>query len=426
MELEKIQKFIQQASDLHLSGCKVNYDYSLLTTGPADSYKLNLFGMTSSPDFQVNKENLSNLGHFFLQIKSFDLKYESKVWDTYPGRFLVIGFIDEATEDVLNTLRKWENCENPRFGFFLIVLKKDLVLQKFEKIVVKKGKKQVKDNFKVGELPWVSVVYESYEVFKGKIEKFYLPDWENFTTRYSVIETLSFFVEYNEIAVFNCIKKTEKIIDLSGIVVIDFFDESCQHTYAQDEDLGKKVKYYKVYSGVEGGNFRYSLENLGLQHPTAEKLYLIDCPSTFIFCNQKLMWRGNRFYENFPLLLSTYTDGSHYANMSTTEESLVKNFNEIKNSLIQDEVDLLIDVKLDVLVYLSSWEILEKKFRSRLVVCLDEEGEKFKAEKLFDSLKSVLPNLHLEITERQNLFTTAYEPVSGNKGKGKKKLEKQL
>ena len=426
MELEKIQKFVQQASDLHLSGCKVNYDYSLLNTGPADSYKLNLFGMTSSQDFQVNKENLSNLGHFFLQIKSFDLKFESKVWDTNAGKFLIIGFIDELTEDVQNILRKWEICENPKFGFFLIVLKKDLALQKFEKIVVKKGKKQIRENFKVKELPWVSVVYESYEVFKGKMEKFYLPDWENFTMKYSVIETLSFFVEYNEILVFNCIKKTEKKIDLSGIVVIDFFDESCQQTYMQDEDLvGKKVKYYKVYSGVEGGNFRYSLETLGLQHPTAEKLYLIDCPSTFIFCNQRLMWRGNKFYEDFPLLLSTYTDGTHYATFPATEEGLVFNFNEMKNSLIQDDADLLIDVKLDVLVYLNSWEIFEKKFRSRLVVCLDEESEKFKAEKLFDRLKSVLPNLHLEITERKNLFTTAYEPLNSNKGKSKKKLERE-
>jgi len=97
----------------------------------------------------------------------------------------------------------------------------------------------------------------------------------------------------------------------------------------------------------------------------------------------------------------------------------------MKNSLIQDDADLLIDVKLDVLVYLNSWEISEKKFRSRLVVCLDEESEKFKAEKLFDRLKSVLPNLHLEITERKNLFTTAYEPLSSNKGKSKKKLERE-
>lgn len=425
MELEKIQEFVQQANEFRLSGCKVNYDYSLLTTSSINSYKLNLFGMTSSPEFQLNKDNLSGLGHFFLQVKRFDMIYQSKVWDTNPGKFIIIGFIDEVTEDILDTLKKWENCENPKFGFFLIVFKKELVLQKFEKIVVKKGKKQVKENFQVNELPWVSVVYESYEVFRGKLEKFYLPDWERFSEKYSVIETLSFFVDYNEIVVYHSIKKKEKVIDLSGIVVIDFFDESCQDVYLDEQHFDKNLKYYKVYAGVENQYFKFTLENLGLQHGTAEKLFLIDCPCTFIFCNQKLMWRGNKFFEDFSSLLSFYTDGSHYSVPNTTEEALLHSFAELKDSIFQEDLNILIDIKLEVLVYLSSWEVQQKKFRSRLIMCLEDESEKTKVEKIHDKLKTVLPNLNLELTQRQNLFSTALEQPINNSVKTKKKQKKQ-
>lgn len=425
MELEKIQEFVQQASEFRMSGCKVNYDYSLLATSSINSYKLNLFGMTSSPEFQLNKENLSGLGHYFLQVKRFDLIFQSKVWDTNPGKFIIIGFIDEVTEDVLDTLKKWENCENPKFSFFLIVFKKDLVLQKFEKIEVKKGKKQVKENFQVGELPWVSVVYESYEVFKGKLEKFYLPDWESLSEKYSVIETLSFFVEYNEIVVYNSIKKREKAIDLSGVVVIDFFDESCQDVYLDEQHFDKNLRYYKVYAGVENQYFKFTLENLGLQHGTAEKLFLIDCPCTFVFCNQKLMWRGNKFYEDFSSLLSFYTEGSHYSPQNTTEEALQNSFAELKDSIFQEDLNILIDIKLEVLLYLSSYEIHQKKFRSRLIMCLEDESEKIKVEKIHDKLKPILPNLNLELTQRQNLFNTALEHSINYSVKSQKKLKKQ-
>jgi hypothetical protein len=410
MELQKIREFVQQASDLHLSACRVNYDYSLMHPKNVESYKINLFGLASHHDLQVNKEKLVDLGHFFLNTRTLQMNLQSKIWDAHPGKFLVIGFIDEVTENVTNVLRRWETCESDDFAFFLITLKKNLVLPSFEKIVIKKGKKQLRENFSVPELPWVSLVYDSFELYKCKMECFYVPDWEKMIKKYSIVEGLLFFEETSEVLVYHNTKKRQKKIDLSGIVVLDFFDESCQDLFFNDENLGKKVKYYKIYSGIEGKNFRYSLEDKGFSHPTAEQLRIIDFPCTFVFCNQKLLWRGNKFYCSFNSLIRSYSEGSEYCESLSSERTVREAFDRLKPSFHLES--FILDVKIDVLLTLTSKKTLEEKIKTKLIVSIDEEDEKSRLEALQNSLKPILPNLSVEISPRRKLFNTSIESHS--------------
>ena len=422
MELRKIQDFVSQASDLHLAECRVNYDYSLLSPKSIESYKLYLFGVSLTPDVQVNKEKLIDLGHFFLNIRTIPLKIQSKVWDTHPGQYLVIAFIDKVTENITDLLKKWENCTSSHFRFFLIVFNKNLSLPAYENITVKKGKKNIKENFEIPELPWVSVIYDSFEIFKGKLPSFYLSDWEMMHKNYSITEGLLFFEDTSEVIVFQNMKKKEKRIDLTGLVVLDFFDESVAEASWSNEQLGKKVKYYKIFSGADQKNFRYTLGEQGLSHPTAEKLKIVDFPSTFVFCNQKLLWRGNKFYVDFNELVKSYEQGTEFNEIPWTESNIERAFHNIKNDLIENE-SLLMDVKIEVIATLNSRRIVQKCFRSKLVVCLEEESQKSKIDSIYNALKPILPNLTIEISERQSLFATA---ISSHEVPSRKKNEKAL
>lgn len=422
MELRRIQEFVSQASDLHLAACRVNYDYSLLSPKSIESYKLYLFGVSLTPDVQVNKEKLVDLGHFFLNIRTIPLKIQSKVWDTHPGQYLVIAFIDKVTENITDLLKKWENCKSDHFRFFLIVFNKNLSLPTYENITVKKGKKNIKENFNIPELPWVSVIYDSFEIFKGKLPSFYLSDWEMMHKNYSITEGLLFFEDTSEVMVFQNMKKKEKRIDLTGLVVLDFFDESVAEASWNNEQLGKKVKYYKIFSGADQKNFRYTLGEQGLGHPTAEKLKIVDFPSTFVFCNQKLLWRGNKFYVDFNELVKSYAQGTEFNETPWTESNIEKSFHTIKSDLLENE-SLLIDVKIEVMATLNSRRIVQKNFRSKLVVCLEEESQKSKIDSIYNALKPILPNLAIEISERQNLFATA---ISSHEVPTRKNHDKSL
>jgi hypothetical protein len=407
--LSHIKSFTDSIQNINFATSRVQYTSSLLSSTPPYSAAIKLYGFSSQSSPTFSEDKLQSLGQYSLASCIYPSLGAAKVWDTHPGKVVVVGFVNAITDNISSTLQLWDKSQSTDFEFFLLVFGKKAKVPGFKRIKVKTGTEELKENFGIREMPWFCILYESMQMSSGPLKNCSLSTLEGLLTKYSPFEAFCLFdlPSPYSLSLFTITNQEFKEVEMFGMTVIDFFNND--NDFPEEIAEIPNILHYKVYVGSDPSSTGciYSLGPEGLSHSIAAQLKIFDLPCTYIFSNGVVLWKGNRKFNNISHVLLAFQQGNIEDDAKIKDEAdlygLVSSVNQEISQETQEDQSIEIDIKMHTLVDITQYRIYTKKFRCELTAHCREESDGL-IEKVFNKLKNILPNLTLEIRRKEPLF----------------------
>ena len=421
--IQQFRSLIGNYKELHMPTARIQYSYSLSAENTPEIIYTTIYASEKSNDVDFSELEAPETINHPISFRTFLMKKESKEWDSDPTKITMIAFINNITETVQSVLKQWESIKDPLFTFFVFTYGKNVKLNGYKNLQIKVGTPDIKETFNIKDFPSYSILYDSYEITSGLLGECFISSLQNLLNKYSMFEAFYLYSLESpcSIRLFNNSTNKEKEIALSGITVIDFWDNNSQEIFHENLEKNNNINEYKVYVGHNppGVFCKFSLGPDRLKNPTAEKLKIIDLPTTFIFSNGTVLWKGNRLFTNFNKLLTDLkngleTDTQPHIIEQQIIEKCKKNYEKEISSLFPHDSDVIIDMKLFFIVDITASKIMDKKCRTKIFGHCKNEEESSKILELFNKLKNSLPNLSYEVSKYHDIFNTTVSQIPEN------------
>ena len=356
-----------------------------------------LYGSSTDVDADALTALLPEFTDLNVSLKIFDKLENKRALPLQSSKIVIIGFINEITEAETKTLRNWLSFTSDLFHFILITDKELELPEELSGFEVIRDSSELKDEFKVGDFPWASVVYQNFEILAGEFNSIGVDVLQKLLGLYSFYEALMIFSmgRLENLLVWDYEGKKEKVIQTDQTVILDFWDDSCTESLSSPLSSNSSFSYFQVYAGSQTPRkrCRYGLGVQGILHQTSVKLRLIDVPTTVLINNGMVIWKGNRHFIDFSKLVTAFLNSSELEfEISRMSEGELEEIVEKINEKIKEDgscVDFMFWAQVEV----GKERKLDEKYRA--VVDLQGKGkeEKEKLGGLIEEIKKKIQNL---------------------------------
>ena len=344
-------------------------------------------------------------------ITSFkDLKLDLKIFTdigpvrnitTTVGKVSVIIFISTISAEEQAAFELYNSLSSPELEFIIV---NNSTVDLPEDVSHYKSipcTEELLQGFTITKLPWISVIYQSHQIFSGSLGEFRASLLDKLLALYPVYDSLHLFAlsPIENISVWDYENKKGKEISLQGTIVLDFWDENCLDMVADPLSSSNSLTYFQIYTGSQTPRkqCRYGMGVQGLSHPTILELKIVELPTTIIFSNGSVIWKGNRLFLDFSKILQAHVQGTELVfektSVTTQELSIItedfkKQINENWGNSLGIKAELLFYAQFDIDTYKS----YEERYRSALRAECQTLEDKKKLIEIGENLKLKLPN----------------------------------
>lgn len=414
--IDEVKNFTKSTKEVLLATARIKYTFSVTNSSIPEQITTLVYGsrVSENPDL-AEVQALNSQASIFS--RTFPNTFPLREWDCTPGKLDILFFLKSITDEDLTKLKLFDSEPTPFFNITLLHSEKKL---QFERITIKAFTNDLEKKFNISTFPWYSILQDNSEVISGIFDKCNISLLRNLFEQYSPFEAIGLYGLESpcSIVFYNNIKGVEKEIILKeGITVVEFWNNSCIEVFNEKVE----GKCFKVHVGNEiiDNNCKYSLGLQGLSHLTAERLRIIDLPTTFVFNNGVVLWKGNRLMVDFDgMVQDIINDGKYLEKPGENEEEIVrkasKQLVKAKNEVFGEENEALIDLKVFVTVDVTAVKTCMKKISKVLVGHCKNDEEEAKFFELFNSIKGKIKNLKHQCIKSHQIFSTMLTEIPDN------------
>ena len=347
-------------------------------------------------------DSLSSFKDIQLSLKLFEDLGPIRNLSTSPGKVSVIAFISTISPEEQAVFDVWNSLSSPELEFIIVnntTLDLPEELSQYKSIP---ASEELLQGFNIAQLPWISVIHQSHEIFSGVLSGFRASLLDKLLALYPLYDSLHLFglSPIENLSVWDYENRKGKEISLTGTVILDFWDENCLDMNADPLSSNNSFTYFQIYSGTQTPRkqCRYGMGVQGLSHPTILTLKVVELPTTIIFSNGSVIWKGNRLFLDFSRIVEAHLQGTELVveknSVSPQELSEIsKDFNEKISEAWGDSLNFKIELWFYAQSDVNMYKNYEERYRAALRAECQTLEDKKKLSEIGERLKPRLPNL---------------------------------